>query len=83
VKTKEAYERFYTGDEFNRLFDELIGAKLSMSRILLLLKEESLSTAEISEKLGLNPSDISRHMNTSSRYKFVRYDTGNNCYALP
>jgi DNA-binding transcriptional ArsR family regulator len=48
---------------------------------VLLLKEKPLSTGEIAEKLGLNPSDVSRHMNSSSRHGLVRYDESRNCYA--
>lgn len=82
VKSKEAYNEFFTGDEFNNLFDDIISDKLAISEIMLLLKQKPLSTSEISEKLGLNPSDVSRHMITSARHGMVRYDTASNCYAL-
>ncbi|WP_372681980.1 ArsR family transcriptional regulator [Desulfosarcina sp.] len=49
---------------------------------MLLLKKKPLSTIDISERLGLNPSDVSKHMNSSSRHGLVRYDTTSNCYAL-
>jgi F420-non-reducing hydrogenase iron-sulfur subunit len=81
-KSKELYDQFFTSDVFNDLFDELIGKKLAMSQIILLLKEKPLSTGEISEILGLNPSEVSSHMNTSSKFGFVRYDMDRNCYAL-
>jgi len=82
VKSKEAYHQFFNSDEANRLFDELIGDKLSISQILLLLRESPLSTGKISEMLGLNPSEVSKHMNSSSRHGFVRYDESRKCYAL-
>lgn len=82
VKSEEAYNKYFTSDEVNRLFDELIGDKLSISQILLLLREKPLSTGNISEKLGLNPSEVSRHMKSSSRHGFVRYDVGRKCYTL-
>ncbi|MCP4110731.1 MAG: hydrogenase iron-sulfur subunit [Desulfobacteraceae bacterium] len=81
-KSEEAYDKFFTSDEFDGLFDELILNKLAISQIMLLLKEKPLSTGEISETLGLNPSEVSRHMNSSSRHGFVRYDTSSNRYAL-
>ncbi len=81
-KSEEAYNKFFTSDEFNRLFNELIGDKLAISQIMLLLRERSLSTGEISEILGLNPSEASRHMNSSSRQGLVRYDESRKCYAL-
>jgi len=82
VKSKEAFHRFYTSDEFNELFNELIVNKLAMRQITLLLHEKPLSTAQIAKRLGLNPSDASRHIINSSRFGFVRYDVANKCYAL-
>jgi F420-non-reducing hydrogenase iron-sulfur subunit len=49
---------------------------------LQVLKETPLSTSDISERLGLNPSDVSRHMNRSSTHGLVRYDTSSNCFVL-
>lgn len=82
VKSKEAYDRFFTSEDTDRLFDELIGNKLEISQILSLLKEKPLSTGEIAENLGLNPSEVSKHINSSSRYGLVRYDVDRKCYAL-
>ena len=82
VKSEEVYNKFFESDEVNRLFSELFGDKLAISQIMLLLGENPLSTGEISEKLGLNPSDVSRHMISSSRQGLVRYDETQKCYAL-
>ena len=82
VKSKEAYTEFFESSEINALFDEIFSEKLTISQIMLLLKAKPLSTSDISEKLGLNPSDVSRHMISSSRHGLVRYDTTSNCYAL-
>ncbi len=82
VKSEEAYKEFFESSEVNRLFNEIMGDKLAISQILLLLKEEPLSTRDISRKLGLNPSDVSKHMNRSSMHGLVRYDVNRNCYAL-
>ncbi len=82
VKSEKAYNEFFESSEVNRLFGELFGDKMAISQIMLLLGEKPLSTSDISEKLGLNPSDVSRHMNASSRQGLVRYDTTSNCYAL-
>ncbi len=81
-RTEEAYIKFFTGEEFNRLFNELIADKLIKSQIVLLLRERPHSTGEISEMLGQNPSEVARHMNISSRQGLVRYDINRNCYAL-
>ena len=82
VKSEEAYNKFYASNEANRLFKELIADKLAISQIMLLLGEKSLSTGEISEILGLNPSDVARYINSSSKQGLVRYDVKRKCYAL-
>jgi len=82
VKSKQAYTEFFESNETNALIDEIFSDKLVISQIMLLLGEKPLSTNDISEQLGLNPSDVSRHMIYSSRHGMVRYDTANNCYAL-
>jgi coenzyme F420-reducing hydrogenase delta subunit len=81
-KSEEAYNNFFNDEEINRLIDDLIGEKLGISQIMLLLKEKPLPTGEISEILGLNPSEVARHMNTSSRHGLVRYDESRQCYTL-
>ena len=82
VKSEEAYHEFFNSDEINKLFDELIGDRLSMRLMISLLRESPLSAGNISEMLGMNPSEVSRHMNNSSRHGFVRYDERQKCYAL-
>jgi DNA-binding transcriptional ArsR family regulator len=81
-KSEEAYHDFFAGEKFKRLFQELILDKLAVSQIVMLLREQPLSTGEMSEKLGLNPSEISRHMNTSTRHGMVRFDKEEKRYAL-
>jgi len=81
-KSEEGYTKFFTSDEFDGLFNDLIINKLAMSQIMLLLEEKPLTTGQISEILGLEPSDVSRHMNSSSRHGLVRYDVNSKCYAL-
>jgi Mn-dependent DtxR family transcriptional regulator len=82
VKSEEAYHQFFSSDPVNRLFEELIIDKLAVSQIMLLLQEKPLSTGEISEILGLNPSEVSKHLNSSSRQGLVRYDESRKCYVL-
>ncbi len=74
VKSEESYNTFYTSDEVDRLFQELIGDKLAISQIMALLQEKPLSTGEISKILGINPSEVSRHLNASARQGLVRFD---------
>ena len=79
-KSEEAYQAFYASQEFDRLFAGLIANRLAVSQIMLLLKERPHSTGEISESLNLNPSEVSRHMNASSRQGLVKYDVNRKCY---
>jgi DNA-binding transcriptional ArsR family regulator len=80
-RSEEAYTQFFASDDFVRLFNDLIIDKLAVSQIMLLLGEKPRTTGEISEILGLDPSDVSRHMNRSSRQGLVRYDGGSKRYA--
>jgi coenzyme F420-reducing hydrogenase delta subunit len=82
VKSKEEYEKFFDSDEFNRLFTTLVVDKLAISEIMSLLRDKPLSTGKIAEALGLTPSEVSRHMNTSSRHGLVRYDVSQKCFSL-
>jgi coenzyme F420-reducing hydrogenase delta subunit len=72
--TEDEYARFFNSEEVDRLFRELIVDKLTISQILLLLREKPLSTGEISEILGLSPSEVSRYLNSSARDGLVRFD---------
>jgi F420-non-reducing hydrogenase iron-sulfur subunit len=81
-RSEEEYRKFFASDEFARLFNDLIADKLAISQIMLLLGERPLSTGEISKALGLTPSEVSRHMNHSSRQGLVRFDDSRKCFAL-
>ena len=80
--TAAEYADYFRSDEFNRLFRATLGEKLAVSQTIALLQRGPLSTAKIAEHLGLTPSDVSRHLNASSRQGLVRYDAGQKCYAL-
>ncbi len=72
--TAEEYEEYFRSDEVNRLFEELISEKLAVSEILALLRERPRSTGEIADILGLPPSDVSRHLNSSARQGLAKFD---------
>ena len=74
TKSEEVYREFYSSDEVDRLFGELVLDKLAISQITSLLGERPLSTSEIAEVLGLTPSEASRHLGSSSRRGLIRYD---------
>jgi F420-non-reducing hydrogenase iron-sulfur subunit len=72
--TVEEYNKFFASDEVEKIFREMIVDKLAVSEIMLLLREGPLSSGEISEVLGLDRSDVSRHLNNSVRQGLVRFD---------
>ena len=80
-ETEEEYKEFFSSDEVDRLFHELIVDKLAISQIMVLLRERPLSTGEISEILGLNPSEVTRHLNSSARQGLVRFDESQKRFA--
>lgn len=81
-KTEKAHYDFFSSNEFERLFKELIEDKLAVSLIMSLLHERIHSNAEISEILGLNPSEVSRYINDTARQGLIRYDVNSKCYAI-
>ena len=81
-RTEEAYHKFFHSDEFERLFQEIIVDKLAISQIMLLLQKKPHSSREISDILGINSSEVSKHINSSSKQGLVRYNVSNKSYAL-
>ncbi len=82
VRTEEAYNEFYASEDTSRLIGELIGQRLTVSLIVSLLRERPRTTGEISDILGLNPSEVSKTLSSSSRQGLIRYDVERKCYAL-
>jgi coenzyme F420-reducing hydrogenase delta subunit/DNA-binding transcriptional ArsR family regulator len=79
---EEEYRKFFDSDELKRLFSETIADKLTLSQIMLLLREGPRSTAEIARSLSLTPSKVAKHLNASSKQRLVRYDERRKCFAL-
>ncbi len=73
-QTAEEYEAFYVSEEANRLFRELIADKLAISQIMALLREKPRSTGEISQILGLAPSEAAKHLLHSARQGLAKFD---------
>jgi F420-non-reducing hydrogenase iron-sulfur subunit len=72
--SQEEYEQFYNSDGVHKLIRELIVDKVTVSQILTLLREKPLPTREISEILGLDSSEVSKHLNICARQGFSRFD---------
>jgi F420-non-reducing hydrogenase iron-sulfur subunit len=81
-RSEAEWNRFFTSEEVNKLFDELIADKLALSQIMLLLRRKPLSTGEISEILGSSPSEVTKHLNLSARQGLVKYDVSQKRFAL-
>jgi NADH-quinone oxidoreductase subunit E len=74
VRTDEGYRRFFASDEFNKLFAELILEKLTMSRIMGFLRRKAVTAGEISASLGLDASQVARHLDELSQQGLIRLD---------
>lgn len=74
VRTDEGYRKFFASDEFNELFNELILEKLTLSRIMGLVRLKAVSAGEISEGLGLQPSEVARHLDDLAEQGLVKFD---------
>lgn len=72
--TEGEYEKFFNSEEVDRLFHDLVADRLTMNEILLLMRERALSTGEVSEILGLSPSEVSRYLSSSAKEGLVRFD---------
>lgn len=73
-RSEAAYMEFFSREDVERLINELIVEKLSLSEIMLLLGRGLFSTAELSDRLGIRPSEVLYHLNTLSRQGLVRFD---------
>jgi coenzyme F420-reducing hydrogenase delta subunit len=79
---QEKYDEYFASDAFNRLFEELIVDKLAVSRIMLLLRDNPLPAREIAAQLGIDPAEVSRHLNSSSRLGLLSFDADRKRFAL-
>ena len=80
----EEYARFFASDDAERLFRELVADKLAVSQIMLLLGEGGrLTSGEIANILGLDPSDVTRYLNGSARQGLLRFDETQKVFLVP
>jgi F420-non-reducing hydrogenase iron-sulfur subunit len=81
-ETEEEIKEFFKSDEGEKLFQELIVDPLAASQMMLLLRENPLSVGELSDRLGLDPSEVRRHLHRSVKQGFVKFDEGQKRFAL-
>ncbi|SDU65464.1 tungsten-dependent benzoyl-CoA reductase-related protein bamF, partial [Desulfobacula phenolica] len=67
LKSVEEYDEFFTSPAFDKLFKETVVDKYEISRIMGLLREKACTPGEITKSLGINQSDVSRHLNLAAR----------------
>lgn len=79
---EQAYRSYFESEEVKRVIKEAILDKLTVTEIISVLKESPLSTAEISGRLGLNPSEVSRYLSTCCKHNLIRYDEKLKRFAL-
>jgi F420-non-reducing hydrogenase iron-sulfur subunit len=72
--TAEEYEEFYGSGKADKVFSELIMDKLAISEIMALLLEKPRSTGELSSILGLEATEVSRHLGTTARQGLSSFD---------
>ncbi len=80
--TVEQYEEFYASKELEKIFNELIGDKLTLGQIISLLREKPLAPGEMAAILGLTSSEVSRQLNSSAMQGLVKYEESQKCFAL-
>ena len=74
VTSVDAYNEFFAGDEFNKIFKDLIADKLELGQIMAIVRERPRSAGEISEILGVTPAEVAIQLNRSARQGFVEFD---------
>jgi NADH-quinone oxidoreductase subunit E len=79
-KSVEAYNAFFASSEFERIFQELIVEKFEICQLVALLREKPRSSKELSELLGVPPSEVSVHLTNSARQGFIEFDASQNRY---
>jgi coenzyme F420-reducing hydrogenase delta subunit len=79
VRTEAGYEKFFGSEEFDGLFNELVLDKLTMSRIMNVLRTKALPAGALSEGLGLEPSQLARHLDDLAGQGLIRFDEDRIC----
>ncbi len=81
VKSEETYNRFFSSEEFEEQFQELIGDKFEISQMMAILREHPVSPGELSEMCDISPTDIARHLQNSTMQGLVTFDESRNLIA--
>lgn len=82
VKSVEAYRDFFTSEDFDKIFKDMISDKVELSQIMAILRENPCSAREISEILGVTPAEASNQLKRSARQGFVEFDDSHMRYCV-
>ena len=74
VRSVEAYKAFFTGDDFDKIFKELVADKMELSEVMTVLREKPRSAKEVSQVLGITPGEASNQLKLSARQGFAEFD---------
>lgn len=74
VRTDEGYRKFFGSADFDALFQALVLDKLTLSRIMGLVRAKAVSAREVSANLRLDPADVARHLHDLARQGMLRFN---------
>jgi F420-non-reducing hydrogenase iron-sulfur subunit len=73
-RTEEGYRRFFGSEAFERLFRELVLDKLTLARIMGLVRGSAVPAQQLCERLGLKASEAARHIEDLAQQGLIRFD---------
>ncbi len=73
-RTEAGYKEFFARPDYEPLFKELMLDKLTMSRIMGVLRAGTATNETIAEKLGIDGDEVARHLHQLSQQGMVRMD---------
>ena len=71
-RTENGYKEFFARPDYEPLFQELVLDKLTMNRIMGALRADVTTTDAIANKLGVQDSEVARHLLALSEQGIVR-----------
>ncbi len=73
-RTEAGYQEFFGSPAFEQLFSELILDKLTLARIMRLVRADTLHARDVCERLGLEASEAARHIEDLAQQGLIRFD---------
>lgn len=73
-RTEEGYKEFFARPDYEPLFQELVLDKLTMSRMMGVLRAGEASAEDMAKKLGIDEAEVARHLHLLSQQGLVHLD---------